>query len=69
MKKTIKKSELLQQIRKDFECWQNECSDLDPDYFDESDTESYYNFLCSQHKEDWNVIDDMKGGTDNGRIL
>ena len=54
------KSELLEQIRRDFEIMENESSDIDPGFFTEDDVWSLYEFLLMRHKDDWYVIDDMK---------
>ncbi len=54
------KSELLEQIRLDFEIMENESSDIDPGFFTEDDVWSLYEFLLMRHKDDWFVIDDMK---------
>ena len=54
------KSELLEQIRRDFEIMENESSDIDPGFFTEDDVWSLYEFLLMRHKDDWFVIDDMK---------
>ena len=56
------KSELLEQIRHDFEIMENESSDIDPGFFTEDDVRSLYEFLLMRHKDDWYVIDDMKDG-------
>lgn len=53
------KSELLEQIRQDFEIMENESSDIDPGFFTEDDVWSLYEFLLMRHKDDWYVIDDM----------
>ena len=54
------KSELLEQIRHDFEIMENESSDIDPGFFTEDDVWSLYEFLLMRHKDDWYVIDDME---------
>ena len=56
------KSELLEQIRQDFEIMENESSDIDPGFFTEDDVWSLYEFLLMRHRDDWYVIDDMKDG-------
>ena len=56
------KSELLEQIRQDFEIMENESSDIDPGFFTEDDVWSLYEFLLMRHKDDWFVIDDMEDG-------
>lgn len=56
------KSELLKQIRQDFEIMENESSDIDPGFFTEDDVWSLYEFLLMRHQDDWYVIDDMKDG-------
>ena len=56
------KSELLEQIRQDFEIMENESSDIDPGFFTEDDVWSLYEFLLMRHQDDWYVIDDMKDG-------
>lgn len=54
------KSELLEQIRQDFEIMENESSDIDPGFFTEDDVWSLYEFLLMRHRDDWYVIDDME---------
>lgn len=56
------KSELLEQIRQDFEIMENESSDIDPGFFTEDDVWSLYEFLLMRHRDDWYVIDDMEDG-------
>ena len=56
------KSELLEQIRQEFEIMENESSDIDPGFFTEDDVWSLYEFLLMRHKDDWFVIDDMEDG-------
>ena len=56
------KSELLEQIRHDFEIIENESSDIDPGFFTEDDVWSLYEFLLMRHRDDWYVIDDMEDG-------
>ena len=56
------KSELLEQIRQDFEIMENESSDIDPGFFTEDDVWSLYEFLLMRHRDDWYVIDDMNDG-------
>ena len=46
------KSELLEQIRQDFEIMENESSDIDPGFFTEDDVWSLYEFLLMRHKDD-----------------
>ena len=58
------KSELLEQIRQDFEIMENESSDIDPGFFTEDDVWSLYEFLLMRHKDDWYVIDDMEDDED-----
>jgi len=53
------KSELLEQIRRDFETMGNESSDIDPGFFTEDDVRSLYEFLLMRHRDDWFVIDDL----------
>lgn len=53
------KSELLEQIRQDFEIMENESLDIDPGFFTEDDVWSLYEFLLMRHRDDWYVIDDM----------
>ena len=43
------KSELLEQIRHDFEIMENESSDIDPGFFTEDDVRSLYEFLLMRH--------------------
>lgn len=62
-----KKSELLEQIRRDLRVWEECEPDFDRGYFDESDVWSFYEFLLERHADDWTVIDDMdekEGGTE-----
>lgn len=58
------KSELLEQIRQDFEIMENESSDIDPGFFTEDDVWSLYEFLLMRHRDDWYVIDDMEDEED-----
>lgn len=58
------KSELLEQIRQDFEIMGNESSDIDPGFFTEDDVWSLYEFLLMRHRDDWYVIDDMEDEED-----
>lgn len=58
------KSELLEQIRQDFEIMENESSDIDPGFFTEDDVWSLYEFLLMRHQDDWYVIDDMEDEED-----
>lgn len=58
------KSELLEQIRQDFEIMENESSDIDPGFFTEDDVRSLYEFLLMRHKDDWYVIDDIEDDED-----
>lgn len=58
------KSELLEQIRHDFEIMENESSDIDPGFFTEDDVWSLYEFLLMRHQDDWYVIDDMEDEED-----
>ena len=44
------KSELLEQIRQDFEIMENESSDIDPGFFTEDDVWSLYEFLLMRHR-------------------
>ena len=50
------KSELLEQIRQDFEIMENESSDIDPGFFTEDDVWSLYEFLLMRHRDDWYVV-------------
>ena len=45
------KSELLEQIRQDFEIMENESSDIDPGFFTEDDVWSLYEFLLMRMKK------------------
>ena len=66
LKEVKKKSELLEQIRRDLRAWEECEPDFDRGYFDESDVWSFYEFLLERHADDWTVIDDTiddKGGT------
>ncbi len=59
------KSELLEQIRHDFEIMENESSDIDPGFFTEDDVWSLYEFLLMRHGTTV-VIDDMNdSGTED----
>lgn len=58
------KSELLEQIRRDFEIMENESSDIDPRFFTEDDVWSLYEFLLMRHRDDWYVIDDTEDEKD-----
>jgi len=58
------KSELLEQIRQDFEIMENESSDIDPGFFTEDDVRSLYEFLLMRHKDNWYVIDDIEDDED-----
>ena len=60
-KEIKKKSELLEQIRHDLKAWEECEPDFDEGYFDESDVWSFYEFLFERHRDEWTVIDDLKG--------
>lgn len=51
-------SELVKEIRKDFQSMVDGNSDIDRDFNDEDTVESYLNFLVELHINDWLVIDD-----------
>ena len=60
----IKKSELIEQIREDFNLWEEMSPDIDKGYFDEEDVQSYLNFLIERYHDEWIVIDDTQEGGD-----
>ena len=60
------KSELLEQIRRDFETMENEPSDIDQGFFTEDDVWSLYEFLLMKHCNEWTVIDDTKDENNDG---
>lgn len=51
-------SELVKEIREDFQSIEDGISDIDRDFNDEDTVESYLNFLVELHINDWLVIDD-----------
>ena len=61
------KSELLEQIRQDFEIMENESSDIDPGFFSEEDVMSLYEFLLARHSGEWEVVDDVEGENEGGQ--
>lgn len=61
-KKIVRKSELLAQIRADLKAWEENQTDFDENYFDESDVISYYEFLINKYQDKWIIIDDTEGG-------
>lgn len=61
-KETVRKSELLEQIRLDLKAWEEAEPDFDDNYFDESDVISYYEFLVDRYRDEWIVIDDTEDG-------
>lgn len=68
-KETVRKSELLEQIRLDLKAWEEAEPDFDDNYFDESDVISYYEFLVDRYRDEWIVIDDTEdGGSDEGAV-
>lgn len=68
-KETVRKSELLEQIRLDLKAWEEAEPDFDDNYFDESDVISYYEFLVDRYRDKWIVIDDTEdGGSDEGAV-
>ena len=58
------KSELLEQIRQDFEIMENESSDIDPGFFTAHGVWSLYGVPLMRHRDDWYVIDDMEDEED-----
>ena len=68
-KETVRKSELLAQIRTDLKAWEEAEPDFDNNYFDESDVISYYEFLVNKYRDEWVIIDDTgEGGGDEGAV-
>lgn len=43
---------------------EDKCEDIDIGYFNESDIDSYYNYLLSKYKDEIAVIDDTGEGGD-----
>ena len=68
-KKTLKKSELLEQIRDDFRAMENGRNDIDPGFFTEEDVISLYEFLLERHSGEWEVVDDVEGENEGGQGL
>lgn len=68
-KKTLKKSELLEQIRDDFRAMENGRNDIDPGFFTEEDVWSLYEFLLMRHSGEWEVVDDVENENEGGQGL
>lgn len=68
MKKTeYRKTELLGIIKAGMKELEDNCEDIDRGYFNESDINSYYNYLLSKYKDEIAVIDDIgEGGNNEG---
>lgn len=60
MQKTeYKKTELLGIIKAEMKEIEDKCEDIDMGYFNESDIDSYYNYLLSKYKDEIIVVDDI----------
>ena len=59
-KEIVRKSELLAQIRADLKAWEEAEPDFDDNYYDESDVQSYYEFLVNKYRDEWVIIDDTE---------
>lgn len=65
MQKTeYKKTELLGIIKTGMKELEDKCEDIDRGYFNESDINSYYNYLLSKYKDEIIVVDDTGEGGD-----
>ena len=65
MQKTeYKKTELLGIIKTGMKELEDKCEDIDSGYFNESDIDSYYNYLLSKYKDEIIVVDDTGEGGD-----
>lgn len=63
-KAEYKKTELLGIIKTWMKELEDKCEDIDIGYFNESDIDSYYNYLLSKYKDEIAVIDDTGEGGD-----
>lgn len=69
MQKTeYKKTELLGIIKTGMKELEDKCEDIDIGYFNESDIDSYYNYLLSKYKDEIIVVDDTGEGGDLGFV-
>lgn len=69
MQKTeYKKTELLGIIKTGMKELEDKCEDIDIGYFNESDIDSYYNYLLSKYKDEIIVVDDTGEGWRRFRI-
>lgn len=59
-----KKAELLGIIKTEMKELEDKCEDIDSGYFNESDIDSYYNYLLSKYKDEIVVVDDTGEGGD-----
>lgn len=65
MQKTeYKKTELLGIIKAEMRELEDKCGDIDMGYFNESDVDSFYNYLLSKYKDEIFVVDDTGEGGD-----
>ena len=65
MRKTeYKKTELLGSIKAGMKELEDKCEDMDIGYSNESDIDSYYNYLLSKYKDEIIVVDDTGEGGD-----
>lgn len=63
-KTEYKKTELLGIIKAGMKELEDKCEDMDIGYFNESDIDSYYNYLLLKYKDEIAVIDDTGEGRD-----
>lgn len=62
-----KKAELLGIIKAGMRELEENCEDIDRGYFNESDIDSYYNYLLFKYKDEIVVVDDTgEGGNYEG---
>lgn len=68
MKKTeYKKTELLDIIKAEMKELEDNSDDIESGYFNESDFNSFYNYLLSKYKDEIVVVDDTgEGGNYEG---
>ena len=59
-----RKTELLGIIKAEMKEIEDKCEDIDMGYFNESDIDSYYNYLLSKYKDEIIVVDDIGEGGD-----